>query len=260
MMGIKCGRALGLLVLSLLLQSCGGPKSSSTGGPNGNAVPTSRMTLWLTVEATDTSTAVVRVNLNDGQIFGESFRLDGGDYLRACSNGVCRNLSDNDSIFNPDYIARLNYQPGVDYVVSFNRQEARDAPDSRVSLPPPFSIVTPASGTDVTDGQDVIVEWSPSGTPLRGDVNYESECTFQSGQQSAGGGDLSTDENGDGREVVSIDEIVDLAQANVLSPITRCTIYLVVSHELRGQADPAYDDGLVRGIVSRKVRLDYLPN
>ena len=128
-------------------------------------MPTSRMHIYLTVESSEPGTAVVRANLNDGKLLGESYRLDGGDYFRACLNGVCRNMADNDSIFAPDYIARFDYQPGVDYVVSFNRREAQSAPDSRVVLPPAFTIVTPANRQQVTDGDSVLVTWTPDGTP-----------------------------------------------------------------------------------------------
>ena len=55
-------------------------------------------------------------------------------------------IRSDDSLTSPDYIARFDYQPGVDYVVSFNRQEAQNARDSRVTLPPAFTIVTPVCG------------------------------------------------------------------------------------------------------------------
>ena len=125
-------RTLGLVALVTLLQSCGGPKSSSTSGADGGPVPTSKITIYLTVESSEPGKVEVRANLNDGQVLGESYRLDGGDFLRACVNGVCRSMADNDSMINPDYIARFDYLPGVDYVVSFNRQQGGNAPDSHV--------------------------------------------------------------------------------------------------------------------------------
>ena len=63
----SCHRMLGLAALVTLLHACGDPKSSSTSGPDGGPVPTSRMTIDLTVESSDLRTAVVRANLNDGQ-------------------------------------------------------------------------------------------------------------------------------------------------------------------------------------------------
>jgi hypothetical protein len=256
---IHCFRMSGLAALVMLLQACGGPKSSSTSGADGGPVPTNRIHISLTVESSDPGIAVVRANLNDGKLFGESYRLDGGDFLRACVIGVCRNMADNDSIFTPDYIARFDYQPDVDYVVSFNRQQGGNAPDSRVSLPPAFTIVTPANGQQVTDGDSVLVTWTPTGAPLSADLTYDAECTFLSGQHGVSFGTLSTDSNLDGRESVRIDPIVDFARSNSTSRITRCSIDLIVSHERRGRIDPAFDDGLARGIVSRKVNLDYIP-
>lgn len=248
-----------LFALVALLQGCGDPKSSSTSGPDGGPVPTSRMSIRLTVESKDPGTAVVRANLNDGRVAGDSFRLDGGDFLRACISGVCRSMADNDSVFAPDYIARFDYQPGVDYVVSFNRQQGQNAPDSRVKLPQPFSIVTPANRQQVTDGETVLVTWSPTGAPARVSLGYAADCTFASGTHGFSSGTLSTDSNADGRESVRIDPIVDFARTSVPSTITGCSIDVTVSHELQGRIDPAFDDGTAVGIVSRKVNLNYIP-
>jgi hypothetical protein len=250
---------LGLAASATLLQACGGPKSSSTSGPEGGAVPTSRMHIWLTVESSEPGQAVVRANLNDGKLFGESYRLDGGDYFRACLSGVCRTMADNDSVFTPDYIARFDYQPGVDYIVSFNRREAQSAPDSRIVLPPDFFIVTPANHQQVTDGDSVLLSWTPNGTPADVEVDYQADCTFLNGSHGFSGGDLSDDANSDGRETVRIDSIVDFARTNVVSPVTRCSIDLIVNHELQGRLDPAFHHGFARGIVSRRVTLDYIP-
>ena len=63
-------------------------------------------------------------------------RVVPGGVLRRCVSGLCRNMADNDSLDSPDYIARFEYQSGVEYVVSFNRLEGGNAPDSRVTLPP----------------------------------------------------------------------------------------------------------------------------
>jgi hypothetical protein len=252
-------RVLGLVVLAALLQSCGGPKSSSTSGPNGGPVATNRIHMYLTVESSEPGLAVVRANLNDGRLIGTSYRLDGGDFLRACLGSMCRSMADNDSIFTPDYIARFDYQVGVDYVVSFNRQEARDAPDSRVRLPPPFDIVTPVNHQPVTDGDTVLVSWTPTGAPARVELGYEAECSFVSGPQSFSVGTLSRDDDGNGRESVRIDSIVDFARTNTVSPVTRCSIDVFVRHELDGRVDPAFDAGIAVGAVVRKVRLDYLP-
>jgi hypothetical protein len=252
-------RTLGLAALVTLLQACGDPKSSSTSGPAGGPVATSSMTIDLRVESVEPGIAVVRANLNDGHTLGKSYRLDGGDFFRACVSGVCRNMADNDSLTSPDYIARFDYQPGVDYVVAFNRQDARDAPDSRVILPPAFTIVTPANRQQVTDGETVVVSWTPTGAPARASLSYDADCPQLSGSHVISTGTLSTDVNADGRESVRIDGIVDTARSSATSTIARCSIDVTVSHELQGRIDPAFHNGIARGIVSRKVNLEYIP-
>ena len=252
--------ALGPVAVAAMLLACGGPKSSSTSGPAGAAVPTSRMTINLRVEANDSNTAVVRANLNDGKALSTSYRLDGGDYFRTCVNGLCRNMADNDSVYTPDYIARFDYQPGVDYVVSFYRNQDRNAPDSRVIMPPDFTIVTPANGQNVTDGDTVLVSWMPAGTPpVRVAMNYSAECTLVGGALSVSSGTLDDDANNDGREAVRIDPIIDFVRSSATGSISRCSIDIKVRHELQGRIDPAFRNGTAMGVVSRKVTLDYIP-
>ena len=255
----SCLRVLGLAAAALTLQACGDPKSSSTSGPDGGPVPTSQMTIDMTVESSDLSTAVVRANLNDGRVAGTSYRLDGGDFFRACVSGVCRTMADNDSITSPDYIARFDYQSSVDYVVSFNRQEAQNAPDSRVALPQAFTIVSPANRQQVTDGETVQVTWTPTGAPARARLGYSAECTHVSGSNSFSSGTLSTDTNADGREPFRVDEIVSAVGTVSPSRITRCSIDLIVRHELEGRVDPAFNRGTAFGILSREVNVDYVP-
>jgi hypothetical protein len=251
-------RTLGLAALATLLQACGDPKSSSTSGPEGGPVPTSRMSIDLRVDSGESGIAVVRANLNDGKAFGKSYRLDGGDFFRACVNGVCRIMADNDSLDSPDYIARFDYQSGVDFVVAFNRQQDRNAPDSRVVLPPAFFIVTPADHQQVTDGETVLVSWTPTGAPARVSLSYDADCTSLSGHVFSSG-PLSTDANADGRESVRINPIVEAARSGATSSISRCSIDVTVSHELPGRIDPAFRNGTALGIVSRVVNLDYIP-
>lgn len=252
-------RALGVAALVTLLQACGGPKSSSTSGPNGGPVPTNRISIDLKVESAEPDSAVVRANLNDGHSIGVSYRLDGGDFLRACVSGVCRSMADNNSVYEPDYIARFDFLPGIEYVVAFNRQEARNAPDSRVVLPPAFTLVTPANRQQVSDGEIVIVEWAPTGAPARVSLTYEATCKFVSGTESFSVGTVGYDPDRDGRESVAIDPIVEFARSTSPSTLTRCSIDLIVRHELQGQIDPGFAKGTAVGIVSRKVRLDYVP-
>jgi hypothetical protein len=46
---------------------------------------------------------------------------------------------------------------------------------------------------------------------------------------------------------------------NSPSTVSRCSIDLIVSHELQGRIDAAFRNGSALGIVSREVTLDYVP-
>ena len=72
-------------------------------------------------------------------------------------------------------------------------------------------------------------------------------------------GTLSEDSNADGSESVRIDPIIAFARSNAVGVLTRCSIDVIVRHELEGRVDPAFDDGVALGVVSRKVTLDYIP-
>ena len=141
----------------------------------------------------------------------------------------------------------------------FNRQEAQNAPDSRVALPQSFTIVTPANHQQVTDGDTVVVSWMPTGAPAKVDLIYSADCAFPSGPHSFSSGTLSDDSNADGQESVSIDDIVNFVRSSSTATITRCSIDVSVRHQHTGSVDPAFDRGIALGIVSRKVNLDYIP-
>jgi hypothetical protein len=143
-------------------------------------------------------------------------------------------------------------------VVSFNRREERTAPDSRVALPPAFTIVTPVERQQVTDGETVVVEWSPSGFPAIAAADYQSDCTFPGGTHSFGAGS-TTDLDANGRESFKVDALVDFSTINPGQRATRCSIVFTVRHELLGRVDPEFARGSAFGIVSREVRVDYVP-
>ncbi|MEJ0087207.1 MAG: hypothetical protein WDO72_16155 [Pseudomonadota bacterium] len=252
-----CCRMMGFAAAAMLLQACA-PKSSSKSGAAGGPVPTSAMTLNFSVDSNELGIAVARANVYNDRGAGESFRLDGGDFFRTCVNGVCKTMDGDNSLLTPAYIARFDYQQGADYVVSFNRKKGGNAPDSRVAVPAPFVFVTPADHQQVTNGDTVVVEWSPTGAPARVDLSYNSDCTMASGPHAYSSGLLSTDDNADGRESVNIDPLV--AFPNSFPAVTRCSIDVTVRQEMRGQIDPAFDGGLARGTVSRKINLDYIPH
>lgn len=264
------GASVYTLALAALLELSGcTSQSSSTGGVGGGPVPTQQMHLDVRIEAKDSSTAVVSARLSDGRALGTQYRLDGGDYLRACINAQCRNLRDGFDIadvlfpFFPDgYSNGLGFYSDTDYVVSFYRPEGDDAPNTRVTLPPAFDIVYPAANQEVTDGDAVWVEWLPIGRGERIDVDTHTECDHIDGLETTDRKSIGYDGDGDGRELLDIDAVIRDTLDHPISPtrVHRCQITVQVSHERRGTIDAVFDGGEIKGIVSRKVRLVYYPS
>ena len=255
------------LCIGVAVSACT-PTSSSTGEPNGGPVPTARMRMHVVVESREPSRAVLSAYLDNGVLFGQQYRLDGGDYLRACVSGECKNLRDDFGVidvlfpFYPSgYSNSFTFLSDVDYVVAFNRPAGGNAPNTRVSLPPGFDIVSPVANLQVTDGDTVWVEWLPIGLGERIDVDSDADCIHVDGMRSDSNGPHRYDPDRDGRELLYIDDIVHEARVSpiALAPIDRCDIDIVVKHERRGSVDPAFDGGEIVGIVRRKVRLIYYP-
>jgi hypothetical protein len=260
---------LGLVAVSLLciaFSACT-PTSSSEGEPGGGPVPTSSMHMHFDVESRSPSRAVVSAFLDNGLLFGQQYRLDGGDYLRACVGSECKNLRDDFSLVDVlfpllprGYSNSFSFQSDIDYVVAFNRPAGGNAPNTRISLPPAFDIVSPVANLQVTDGDVLSVEWLPIGSNERISVDSDVDCQHLDGSRSSFGGPHGYDADRDGRDIFNVDDIVRDVRASLApAPVFRCDIDITVEHERRNAVDPAFAGGLARGIVSRKVRVIYYP-
>jgi hypothetical protein len=119
--------------------------------------------------------------------------------------------------------------------------------------------MTPANHQQVTDGDTLLVSWMPSGAPAEVSLSYKADCSYASGPHTFAAGSLTSDSNADGQESVSIDPIVTFIRSNSTAIITRCSIDVVVRHQIQGSVDPAFHRGTAMGIVSREVNLDYVP-
>jgi hypothetical protein len=254
-----------LSVAALILQACT-TQSSSTGN-DGDPVPTGSMNLEARIDASDASVAIVSIQVNDGHAV--QYRLDGGDYFKACVSGQCKNLIDDRSqlgayipFFEIGYANRFDFWSDTDYVLSFNRPDAKSAPNSRVSLPASFTIDTPANQQLVTDGEVVQVAWSPSGARDAVTVYSTAHCRHYDGRTTRTDKFTQADVNADGRENVRIDDLIAQARAAQvsISAIQNCDVDVEVTHERYGIIDPAFRGGYILGVVSRKVRLNYLPS
>ena len=218
------------------------------------------------VEAEDDVTAKISVTLHNGDpLFGTSFLLTGGDALSACVGAQCSPLTREPPF--TDYEAELPYAAETTYTISLARAAGASAPNSVVALPVPFTILAPASGLRVTDGDSVTVQWAPAGADDVVDVWAETRCDHENRSlyipvllPSVRRGRLA--ENVDSGVVVTdVDTILDSGWALFPwdDPIVRCKIAIEVIHARAGTIDTPFGGGYISGLVSRKVTLEYAP-
>lgn len=252
-----------LLATAVAVSACSdGGTSSSDGGERGTPIATSEMQISASVEAEDDVTAEISVTLYDGKL--GTLLLTGGDALSACVAAQCGPLT-RDSL-SSEYVAELPYVAETAFTISLTRATGASAQNSVVTLPVPFTILAPAPGLKVTDGDSVTVQWAPTGADDDVDVWAETRCYHENRSlfipvlmPSVRRGRLA--ENVDsGTIVTDVDTILDSGWMLFPwdDPIVRCDIAIEVFHERVGTVDSSLGGGIV-GRVSRKVTLDYTP-
>jgi hypothetical protein len=242
------------------------PVSSSDGGEGGAPIATREMHVSANIEAEDDVTAEVSVSLHNGDpLFGADYLLTGGDTLSACVGAVCKPLTY--ETLHSAYEAELPYAPETAYTLSLARAAGANAPNSAVALPAPFAILAPPPGLRVTDGDSVTVQWAPAGADDVVDVWAQTRCDHENRSlfitvllPSVRRGRLA--ENVDsGTIVADVNTILDSGWMLFPwdDPIVRCEIVIEVLHQRIGTIDTAFAGSYIRGVVSRKVKLDYTP-
>ena len=118
-------------------------------------------------------------------------RLGEGDALTFCVGSVCKPMARPTvpRVFLPDYRyeATLPYVAETAYTISFSRHGDAIAPNTTVTLPVPFTILTPPAGLTVTDGQVIDVLWSPSGVERTTNAAGQAHCDHPSGETTTRG-------------------------------------------------------------------------
>ena len=89
--------------------------------------------------------------------------LDTGDALSACVGGCVQAYDARPGAVSDRYVADLPYVAETAYTISLSRRNDVSAPNTVITLPVQFTILAPAAGLLVTDGQTITVQWSPPG-------------------------------------------------------------------------------------------------
>ena len=257
-----------LTLATTFVGACSGGDTAGTsdGGQGGTPIATREMYISAIVEAEDDVTAEVSVSLHNGDpLFGTEFLLTGGDALSACVGVQCSPLTREPPL--SDYEAELPYAAETAYTISLTRATGASAQNSVVTLPVPFTILAPAPGLHVTDGDSVTVQWAPAGADDDVDVWAQTRCKHVNRSlyvpvllPSIRRGRLA--ENVDsGTIVADVNTILDSGWMLFPwdDPIVRCDIVIEIFQERVGTIDTPFGGGNILGRVSRTVTLDYTP-
>jgi hypothetical protein len=130
----------------------------------------------INVSATSGSASNVRVQMSpgDGVTPFDAVKLEGGDALFVQAAGQRKQMGASGSDYEANFGTAAAETP---FQVIFDRARPDDvdAPNSTGTLPMPFDIASPRGGT-FSQSQDVIMSWSPSGTPDTMTLQIEGSC------------------------------------------------------------------------------------
>lgn len=246
-----------VLVAAVVLTS-GCSKTVSSEG-----IETESMHLFATVIDDGGNNVDVTASVDDGEIFGASYRLTPSEYFRACVNSDCERLEfDLSYLLLPGagtpYDGSLPSQAGEDYVVSLHRPEYTEATNSNVSLPDYFELLSPIENVTYTDGDSILIRWLPEGIGENVSAKTSANCTHEDGSTSVSAAGTS-DSGEDGEEEISIEDTLAATDLFSESPIQNCSIEVVVTHERRGTIDSVYEGGSIIAQVVRRVFVNYIP-
>jgi hypothetical protein len=250
----RFGLGLPATLAALIIAACDSNGSSDDEGAN---PPTIDIQLGANVESPDGVTVDIEVFFY--WPYFEYLRLGEGNTLTACAGTACTPLTRNFA----EYEASLPYVAETAYTISLSRRDDVSAPNTFVTLPVPFTILAPAAGSQVTDGQTITLQWSPPGINTRTSASGFAECEHPSGETTsrvisllrAGDPDSGT---------------VSFSMAQIMSPrpwptprdpnVERCDVELTVRMGRTGVADSAFRAGShIYSSIERSVTIEYMP-
>ena len=249
------GRARLRLLAALTAVSIAGCDSNSD--DEGANPPTGDIQLGVNLDASDDVTVRIRAVLY--WPYFEELRLGAGNTLTACVGTTCKPLT-----WGFGYEASLPYVAETAYTISLARLIDVSAPNTFGTLPVPFTILAPAAGSQVTDGEMITLLWSPAGiSNTRTHASGFAACWHRSGETTS--------------RVINLDLVGDpdlgtlsFDMAYILSPrpwptprdanLERCDVKLTVSMSRTGVADSAFRAGShVFSHIERSVTIKYTP-
>jgi len=209
--------------------------------------------IWanIDVDAVQTGSTRVNVELNVGGANGTNIELSVNERLEATLGGVTQVLSKDTDLFDIDYVTYFSTSISAQPVrISFFRDDGSMHDNSIVGLPDEFIVTSPQSGQTFASSGTISITWTPSrnGQTIR--IVPIASCTTVTGT-SVGGPSITVADDGF--------ENYDLRNHSVINApdIDRsrnCELLIRVYRYESGVLDPAFEaGGTIDAIQSREV-------
>lgn len=190
-------------------------------------------------------TTDVFVDLDVGSgLNGTDLELSDGDSLTATANGQTQILSKSSNIMNIEYITTFDTnEADMEVTVSFTRENGLSAPDSKATLPAPFTLTAPTDGDLFGLNDPVIFEWLPVDETSRiGIVSiYTCQNTDAEGTLTTIGTGISERIVDNGFTSYTMRELFGTSSPETYN--RGCTLELEVSRSRAGSIDSHFGEG-----------------
>lgn len=154
---------------------------SSTSSEN---VTTAGISADIDVFANGSGSTLVTVELEVGSgVGGTSLELGPSDSLTVVANGIQKTLAEDKSILGRfSYVASFAFDD-VDtvFTVSFSRVNGISAPNSNVTMPDGFTVLSPTTANVYAPSENIAIVWLPTGTSNTPSIFVRLDCTLASG-------------------------------------------------------------------------------
>jgi hypothetical protein len=216
------------LVILCICAGCTDVKSS--------AITTEGMNAQFTATAGESTTTVAATLRVGGELSNTYVDLEEGDSLEATDGDETQTLAHQSLGAFHEYNASFqSTEAETMFTFSLNRSSGDNAPASTATLPEPFSITAPATGENLSRGNDVLVEWESAGTSDKMQIQISGDCI---------GSYVETIDD-DGSHTVSAGSLGAFEESE------RCQATITVERQRVGQLDPAFGAGSSYGVQNR---------
>ena len=183
----------------------------------------------------------VQLQVGNGGINRTQLILAPGDTLTATANGIQKTMvRDTSLIGEVEYWTSFPFADADTlYTVAFNRANGMSAPNSNVTLPDGFVVMTPVNATVFRTGEVIGVSWAPSGTATVPSISITVDCVLTTGIFISESRNLSPSTDS-GASSIAVDSVIPSGPIDT-NQLCEATVYL--SRQRYGNLDPNYGEG-----------------